>query len=86
MAKPTFRLAEVATLVAQTRIDHVLEIYPLDVVPNPFARVQLRRVARQALLLQPLGCILRREDLDHVAAMDRHPIPGHQELPTQMAA
>src|SRR5207249_3987694 len=54
---------------------------PLDVAPHEFGRIEVRRVARQALDGEPRA--LRLQVRRHVAAlMRRQPIPDQGETPT----
>jgi hypothetical protein len=54
---------------------HIAELDPLQLLPEPFAGVQLRGIGWQALQMQALRRTPRQELLDGLAAMDRRTIP-----------
>ena len=47
--------------------------------------VQIRRVPRQPLQMQPLGRSSRQVVLDRLSLVDRRPIPDHQHLAVDLA-
>jgi hypothetical protein len=53
---------------------HIAELDPFELLPEPFARVQLGGIGWQALQVQALCRAPRQELLDDLAAMDRRPI------------
>jgi hypothetical protein len=63
----------------------VTQCHLLKPSPDPFIRVQFGGIAWQGQQLQPLGCSLRQEPLDCVAAMSRRAIPHHQHLARDLA-
>src|SRR5437016_10307148 len=58
----------------------VFQLDILQVVPDPFSRVQVWGIARQLLQIQPSSSTLCQESLDRLISMDRCPIPDHQHL------
>src|SRR2546427_3613086 len=58
----------------------VFQLDILQVVPDPFSRVQVWGIARQLLQIQPSSSALCQESLDCLVSMDRCPIPDHQHL------
>src|SRR5262245_12282175 len=63
----------------------VLQIDILEILPDAFDRVQIRRVAWEAYNLTVSGRSLREEGLD-LTIMDRGTIPDDQQLGANLAA
>jgi hypothetical protein len=63
----------------------VLELDALQVVPDALIRVQLGRIARQALQMQALGRPRRQEVLDRLPFVDGGPIPDDEHLAADLA-
>src|SRR5687768_13461229 len=57
----------------------------LQVIPDPFVRVQFGCIAWQLLQPEALGRAHRQESLDRLVAVDWCTIPDDQQLATKMA-
>src|SRR5918992_1737319 len=84
-------LHRVPQFLAQMREAEAADIAQLDTFelrPQPLTGIQVRRIGREALGMEPLLGPIREELCNHVAAMNRRPIPDdHQvarDLPQQM--
>ncbi len=60
----------------QIEATHMAQLDPFELLPEPFARVQLRRIGWQALQMQSLCCTVGQELFDYMAAMNRGIIPN----------
>jgi hypothetical protein len=78
-SQPHHREIEFSTKMAQVLTTHVTQLYMLEVLPDTFCRVQLRRISRQLLKVNVL-----RPPISHKAsdlfAMDRRAVPDHQQF------
>jgi hypothetical protein len=63
----------------------IAQLYPLEIVPDAFDRVQLGGIARLLLQMQPLCRPPRQEFLDGLATVNRRPIPDQQQLASDLA-
>jgi hypothetical protein len=63
----------------------IAELDPFQLLPEPFARVQLRGIGWEALQMQALCRAPRQELLDHLAAMDRRTIPDNDHAAWHLA-
>jgi hypothetical protein len=63
----------------------VAQLNVLEIVPDALIRIQVRGVARQLLQVEPRRRPLREEVLDGLSAMDRRPIPDHEQLARNLA-
>ena len=63
----------------------VPQLDALEIVPDALICVQIRRVPRQPLQMQPLGRSSRQVVLDRLSLVDRRPIPDHQHLAVDLA-
>jgi hypothetical protein len=63
----------------------VAEFDVLEIVPDTLVRIQIRGVARQLLQLEARRRALCQEVLDGPRAMDRRPIPDHEQLARNLA-
>src|SRR5258706_1532969 len=61
------------------------EFNALAVVPDALVRVQIGRIAGQALEVQPLGGPASQEVLDGVPQVNRRPVPDHEQLTADRA-
>ena len=57
----------------------------LQMIPDPFVRVQIGRIARQLLQAELPSSACRQEGRDGLVAVDGRPIPNDQQLTTNMA-
>jgi hypothetical protein len=55
----------------------------LEMLPDPFVWIQVRRIRRQPLQMNKLAAPLRQESLYFLRAMDRRAIPNYQQPPPQ---
>jgi hypothetical protein len=63
----------------------VLQFRALQQIPDPFRRIEVRRVRRQPLQVQPRRRTLCQEVLHRLAVMDTGAVPHHQQLPRNLA-
>lgn len=63
----------------------VAEFDVLEIVPDPLVGIEVRGVAGQLLQLEPRRRSLGKEVLDRLSAMNRRPIPNHQQLARNLA-
>src|SRR5919199_2377598 len=59
----------------------IAQLDMLEIVPDTFVRVQVRRIARHLFQEQPLGATSSQEGLDALVAVDRSTIPDERSLP-----
>ena len=85
MAEAVGGLAQFIVEMGDTVAAKVLQFHPFQVVPDPLAGVQLRRIARQLLQVNPASGTVTQVVLHHPAAVDGRPIPPHQQLSSNMA-
>ncbi len=62
----------------------ILQLNPLQLAPDPFIRVQVGSIARQAFQLDPLGPASSQKVLNGLPPMDWRAIPDDQQLPRNM--
>lgn len=63
----------------------VLQLAPLEQVPNALIRIELGRVGGQTLKMQPGGRASGEEGLHRLAAVDRRAVPQHEQLAANLA-
>ena len=63
----------------------VSQLDMLQVIPDPFVRVQIGRIARQLLQAELPGSARRQAGLDGLVAVDGRTIPNDQHFATNMA-
>ena|SRR6516165_6550489 len=63
----------------------VAQLDPLQVVPDALIRVQVWRIAGEALQVQALGRPRCEEVLDRLAMMDRRAVPDDDQLSGDLA-
>jgi hypothetical protein len=80
VAEPFFGAAQGQRQLSQVMAAEIAEFNALQVVPDALVRIQLRRVPRQLLQVQPSGGAVTQEVLDGLAAVNRRAIPDDQEL------
>ena len=85
VAQPRFSPLQLGRQVGQVMTGDMLQISPLQQVPDAFIRVQLWCRAWQLFELQALGCPTGEEGSDDQAAMNRRPIPDHEQLTWKLA-
>lgn len=71
--------------VRQVCAADITQLHVFEVRPDAFVRVEIRGVARQLLESQAPGCALGQEVFDGLTAMNRCPVPDHQQLSRNMS-
>lgn len=74
------RPAEVVPQRGQVCAADVPKVYPLQMPPDAFRRVQVRRVTRQLLQLHALRPTISEKLLHRLAAVYRRSVPDYQQL------
>lgn len=85
MAQALFRPRHFARQLVQIGTTAVPQLLAFEQIPDPFLRVEVRCIARQALQMHPLGRAARQEVLDRLPAVNWCPVPDHQELARHFA-
>src|SRR5258706_4699492 len=80
VAHPLFGAAQGLAKSRQVRTADIAEFPSLEIVPQPFDRIELRRIAGQLLQMQPSGRPPSQELLDGLAPMNRRAIPDQEQL------
>lgn len=57
---------------------HIAELDPFELLPETLARIQLRRIRRQALQMQALRCAIGQELLDDMTAVNGGSVPDDE--------
>lgn len=63
----------------------ILQLDPLEQVPDALIGAEVRRVAGQAFQVQPRGGARREEVLDRLAVVDGRAVPDHQQRAPKLA-
>jgi len=85
VAEPLDGQAQFQAQVVQIGAAEVAQFDVLEIVPNALVGIQVRGVARQLLQLEPRRTALRQEVLDGLSAVDRRPIPDHEQPARKLA-
>lgn len=85
VAKPLDGQAQFEPQLVQIGTAEVAQFDVLEIVPDALVGIQVRGVARQLLQLEPRRRPLRQEVLNGLGAMDRRPIPDHEQLARNLA-
>ena len=85
VAEPLDSQAQFEPQRVQIGAAEVAQFDVLEIVPDALVGIQVRGVARQLLQLEPRRGPLRQEVLDGLGAMDRRPIPDHEQLARNLA-
>src|SRR4051794_15476356 len=64
----------------------VAQLNMLEIIPDPFVRVEVRRIPRQLLQADLRGGSPRQERFDGLVTVDRDAIPDHQQPASELAA
>src|ERR671915_2499936 len=80
MPKTLFGFAQFVVQMRDALAAPILQFHPFQVVPDPLGWVQLWRVARQLLQVNPVSGTVTQILLDYPATVDGSPIPNHQQL------
>jgi hypothetical protein len=70
VAQTLFRSSKCGVELSKRAAADVAQLTAFQVVPDPFHWIEIRRVARQSLKMDPLGSPTGQEILDRLAAMD----------------
>jgi hypothetical protein len=85
---PFHRVAQFTPQLREMETAHIAQFDPFELLPEALIRVQLRGIGWQALQVEALRRAIGQEFLDHVAAVDRCPIPDDhhptRHLPQEM--
>ena len=81
MAKALLGTNEFSAQMGQILTTQILEFAAFEQVPHLLLGIDLGRVARQALQMDPFAHRAGEKLFDHVCAMDRRAIPNDQDLP-----
>jgi hypothetical protein len=71
--------------IVQIGAAHVPQLDAFEIRPDTLIRVEIGRVARQLFQAQSLGSTLRQEVFEGLTAMNRRPVPEHQQLAGHVA-
>ena len=85
MAQACRRPLQFLTQLSAVATEVVLELDPLELVPDAFGRVQVWCIAGQALQTEPLRCLSRQEVFDRLPLMDRRSIPDDEHTTADLA-
>jgi len=85
MPEPFLGSQQFRSELLEIKSTKVLEFAPLEQIPHPFLRIQLRSVARQSLQMNAFGSSLCQKILDHLTAMNGGPIPDDQQFARDLA-
>src|SRR3954453_11400731 len=85
VAEPLDGQAQFKPQLVQIGAAEVAQFDVLEIVPDALVRIQVRGVARQLLQLEARRGLLCQEVLDRPGAMDRRPIPDHEQLARNLA-
>jgi hypothetical protein len=85
VAEPLDGQAQFEPQLVQIGAAEVAQFNVLEIVPDALVGIQVRGVARQLLQLEARRGPLRQEVLDGSGAMDRRPIPDHEQLARNLA-
>src|SRR4051794_30410563 len=85
VAEPLDGPARFKPQLVQIGAAEVAQLDVLEIVPDALVRIQVRGVARQLLQLEARRGPLCQEVLDRPGAMDRRPIPDHEQFARNLA-
>lgn len=85
MAKTLFGMTKFVLDLPEILTADILELTPLEQVPNAFLGIELGCIAGQGFQVNALGCPLRQELLECSAAMKGGAIPDDEQLPRPLA-
>jgi len=77
--------AQLISEFVQAVTAHILQLDVLQIVPSPFIRVKLRRIARQLRQIDTCCTSFTQKGLDLPTAMSRQSIPDDQQLPGEVS-
>lgn len=82
--KGTNRFFHFLFQLAQILTADILQAYAFQILPHALIRVQVRRIRREPLQLNPPICSLRQKGFDILAPVDRGSIPYDQQFAGDM--
>jgi len=85
VAEPLLGAAQCQSQRVKVSAAAVGQLNPLEVVPDAFGGVEVRRIARELLEVKALGGSTAQEVFDRLATMNGRAIPDHQELARDFA-
>ena len=85
VAEPGDGEAEPGLQLGEAVADDIAQFDMLEVPPDAFIRIQLRRLPWQPFERHPLAQVGRQEVLHRLRAVNRRPVPDHQQRPVEVA-
>ena len=76
---PRDRVAQFVAQMREAEAAHMAQLDTFELRPQPLTGIQVRRIGREALDMEPLPGPMREERCDHAAAMHRCPIPDDDQ-------
>ena len=76
MTKAFFRARQFLAYMSKIPATEMFQFAPFEQIPDLLLRIEIRRVARQALQMQTLAFFGSEKLLDHLCPMERRTIPG----------
>ena len=83
--QPLFGPAQLEAQLRQIATTAVLELDPLEIVPDALVRVEIGRIAGQALQMHPLRRACRQVVFDRLPLMDGRALPDNEHLAADLA-
>jgi hypothetical protein len=84
-ADPLDGIAQFTPEMGEIEAAQIPQLDPFELLPETFARVQLRSIGWQAFQMQSLCCTVGQELFDHMAAMNRGTIPNDDQTAGNLA-
>jgi hypothetical protein len=85
VAQTLFATTKRSPQVGQVSATQIPQLDALQVVPQPFNRIELGRIAGQALQVQPLGGAACQEVFDGLTVMNRGAVPDDEQFAGDLA-
>ena len=85
VAQPLPGADEFRLQMRQIATTDIAQFHPLEIIPDALVGIEIRRIARQLLEMEPFGCARLEKRLDGLGAMNRRAIPDQQDLARQLA-
>src|SRR5258707_8979492 len=85
VTQPLFGAPQRAVEFREVLATEVAQLATFQVVPDPFDRVEIRRVARKLLQMDAFGGASSQEVLDGLAAVNGGSIPDDEEFAAHLA-
>ncbi len=71
--------------MTQVETAQIAQLDPFELLPEPLTRIEFGGVCRQAFQVDTLGCPIRQESFDDMAAVDRRAIPENHHPARDLA-